>query len=90
MDISEQLTDSIETYIAEKGSLTEKLENASNEFIQFTELKGKVLSQLHLINAVLEDPLSIERIEDYEDIFSKGNYKNLKRISEILKPINND
>lgn len=83
--ISTQLTDSIETYIKEKELLSDELENAKKESIQFTNLKERVLAQLKLINNVLETPSSIERIEDYEDIFSKGNYENLKKVSEILK-----
>ncbi|WP_169007774.1 hypothetical protein [Faecalispora jeddahensis] len=83
--ISEQLANSIETYIKEKELLSEELANAKKERIQFTNLKEKVLAQLEFINTVLEVPLSIERVEDYENIFSKGNYENLKKIAKILK-----
>jgi len=82
--ISMQLADSIEKYIKEKELLSNELEHARKEFIHFTNLKEKVLAQLELINNILEAPLSIERIEDYEDIFSKGNYENLKKVSKIL------
>jgi CRISPR/Cas system-associated endonuclease Cas3-HD len=83
--INEQLAESIEKYIKEKDLLTEELANASKERIQFTSLKEKVLAQMEFINTVLEAPLSVDRVEDYEDIFSKGNYENLKKVSEILK-----
>lgn len=83
--INKRLVNSIEIYINEKEHLSEELANARNESIKFTDLKEKVLAQLEFINTVLEVPLSVDRVEDYENLFSKGNYENLKRVSKILE-----
>jgi hypothetical protein len=48
-------------------------------------LKEKLDKQLKIIHEVLNDPLSIDRIEDYANPFSKGNFENLKLIAEITK-----
>ncbi|GEM_PF-4339024 len=83
--ISEKLANVIEIYVKEKELLSEELANVNKERTEFTNLKEKVLAQLKFINTVLEDPSSIESVEDYEDVFSKRNYKNLKKVSDILK-----
>jgi hypothetical protein len=48
-------------------------------------LKTKIESQLYVIHNLLGDPGSIDRIEDYNNPFSPGNFKNLKTLSEYLK-----
>lgn len=47
------------------------------------ELKDKVLKQLSIIDNILIDPESINKIEDYDNSFSEGNFANLKKISEL-------
>jgi len=46
------------------------------------ELKNKVLKQLSIIDDILIDPGSINKIEDYDNPFSEGNFANLKKISK--------
>lgn len=48
-------------------------------------LKNKILKQLEIVNDILTDPKSIDRIEPYDNHFSKGNYENLQKISSLLK-----
>ncbi len=47
-------------------------------------LKDKLDKQLRLINEVLNDPTAIDRIEEYDETFAKGNFDNLRKVSEIL------
>ncbi len=54
------------------------IKKESNELVQ---LKEKITKQLNVINDCLTDPKSLERIEDYENIFSSGNFENLKKIA---------
>jgi hypothetical protein len=49
------------------------------------ELKNKILKQLEIVNNILTDPNSIDRIEPYDNPFSKGNFENLQKISTSLK-----
>ena len=49
------------------------------------ELKNKILKQLEIVNNILTDPNSIDRIEPYDNPFSKGNFENLQKISNSLK-----
>lgn len=48
------------------------------------ELKDKITCQLTIINSLLSDPTSIERIEDYNNVFAKGNFENLVKISKLM------
>lgn len=47
------------------------------------ELKDKVLKQLSIIDDVLIDPESINKIEDYDNPFSEGNFANLNEFSKL-------
>ncbi len=54
-----------------------------------SELKAKhekVDRQLQFIHKILTDPSSIDRVEDYDDTFSKGNFDNLKRLASASQP----
>lgn len=70
--------------------LSKKTSQLTSDLTNLNELREKIKSQLNIIHELLSDPNSIERIEDYENIFAAGNYKNLKRISEYIKKINNE
>lgn len=48
---------------------------------QIKDLKAKILKQLSIIDGVLNDPESIDKIEDYDNPFSEGNFRNLQKIS---------
>ncbi|MBI9113042.1 hypothetical protein [Maridesulfovibrio ferrireducens] len=52
--------------------------------LKIPHLKDKLKKQLQLINDILNDPTAIDRVEDYEDTFAKGNYANLRKVSELL------
>jgi hypothetical protein len=49
------------------------------------DLKAKVEQQLDIIHNVLDDPSSIDRIEEYSNVFAPGNFANLKALSKHLK-----
>lgn len=58
----------------ERGTLTREQE-------EVTSLRGTILRQLRIIERMLEDPSSIERIEPYDNPFASGNFEMLKRIA---------
>jgi len=47
-------------------------------------LKQKIERQLSIVNEILSDPTSIDRIESYDDAFAPGNLDNLRKVSRIL------
>jgi hypothetical protein len=47
-------------------------------------MKRRVIAQLDLIDKVLTNPKSIEKIEDYDQTFAPGNRKNLELIAVLL------
>ena len=50
-----------------------------------SELKQKIEKQLRIVHEFIADPTVVDRIEEYDDIFSPGNFENLKRLSQSLK-----
>lgn len=48
-------------------------------------LKDKIIQQLKLIDDLFKDPNLIDKIEDYNVPFEKGNWDNLKYVAKILK-----
>ena len=86
--ISDDYWDSIIRFKGELLRLND-LDKLQKELIEsqkhFNNIKDKVLKQLCIINDLINDPLSFDRIESYDDTFSNGNYINLKRISHILR-----
>lgn len=65
----------------------EKHTHALEEAIKTSNLKQKVTNQLELINKILSDPTTINRIEDHNDTFAPGNLANLRRVAEYLQKI---
>ena len=63
--------------------IEEDKSNLESEKQKTTELKDKVLKHLSIIDDVLIDPESINKIEDYDNPFSEGNFANLKKISNL-------
>jgi hypothetical protein len=51
------------------------------------KLKETVSRQLELIDRILRNPAEIDRIEEYENPFSAGNIKNLRRVAELLQNV---
>lgn len=64
--------------ITQEKDLNSKTEYANN-------LKDIVVKQLNIINDVLNDPTTIDRIESHSNPFAIGNYENLKTLAEQLK-----
>ncbi|MFA2604390.1 hypothetical protein ABR763_19830 [Bacillus cereus] len=64
------------------------LNQTENEYVQKQqELDGimKVVKrQLEIINELLCDPKSIDRIEEYDNPFAKGNFENLQKVADML------
>lgn len=54
------------------------------EKMETEKLKEKIVNQLNIIHNVLNDPKSIDRIEDYSNVFAHGNFDNLRKISLLL------
>lgn len=63
--------------------IEEDKSNLESEKQKTKELKDKVLKQLSIINDLLINPKSINKIEDYDNPFSEGNFANLKKISSL-------
>lgn len=59
-----------------------ELEDIKRETIP---LKEKLERQLKIIHEVLNDPTAIDRIEEYSNPFSTGNFENLKIIAQLIK-----
>lgn len=71
-----------------------KSEQISEELSEIEQIKSttiplstKLEKQLKIINEVLTDPTAIDRIEDYENPFSIGNFENLKQIAKLKNQI---
>ena len=70
--------------IQRKQEATENLLEANELKAEFLPLTEKVTKQLEIIDNLLSDPKSIEKIEDYDNPFAKGNWENLQKISRIM------
>lgn len=80
----------IETEIFIKSEKTgEKLSEIKQIRSKTIPLMTKLEKQLEIINEVLTDPTAIDRIEDYENPFSIGNFENLKLIAKFMTKITN-
>lgn len=74
---------SLEDISCEIQQIEEDKSNLKSEKQKTNELKEKILKQLSIINNVLIEPESINKIEDYDNPFSEGNFANLKKISKL-------
>ena len=72
---------------AEFKDYTQDKENLATDKNIVSTLKCKIERQLDIIHNVLTDPGSVDRIEDYSNVFSPGNFENLRLLSEHLKAI---
>lgn len=68
----------------EKGELEEILIQNKMEKVEIDNLKERITKQLELVDAVLRDPSVLDYIEDYCDIFSKGNFENLRKVAKSM------
>ena len=52
--------------------------------MEHEKLKDKILRQLRIVDNVLSSPESINKIEEYDNPFSKGNFENIQRVAAYL------
>lgn len=90
--MSEEEFRALEKYEKEATLLQNKIEENQNERVALTSVRSKMeittnqaLSQLRVIDNILNNPDAIEKIESYEETFSPGNFKNLKRVAQLLR-----
>lgn len=75
--------------IVEAEKEIKKKENELNELAVHTEsIKSKIEKQLNIIHEFIEDPTVLERLEDYSNAFAPGNFKNLLKLAEFRKKLN--
>ena len=56
----------------------------SADSLEVSQIKAKVIKQLSIISNVLNDSKKAFEIEDYDNPFAEGNFKNLQKIAKIL------
>lgn len=71
-----------EKEIKEKGNELNKLK------LHTESMKSKIEKQLIIIHEFIQDPTVLERLEDYSNPFEPGNFKNLLKIAEFRKKLN--
>lgn len=86
--VEKSFWNSIIEYRTKNAELNDKLQEVTKEELKLKVKIEKVLRQLTFINTILDSPDEIDRIEDYEDLFSKGNYENLRKIKDLLESNN--
>lgn len=69
---------------ARESEVSKKEGELTKNALELAGLKKKVTAQLELINRVLEKPSEIDRIEEYDNPFSPGNFANLQRVAKAL------
>ncbi len=83
--VEASLWDSIIEYRSQKDELNKKQYEINAEDLKLKSKIEKVSKQLDFINSFLDSPNAIDRIEDYEDLFAKGNYENLRKLKEMFE-----
>lgn len=68
-----------------KQKADEDYKNAIEIKNETLPLKDKVSKQIDLIDRLLKEPETIDKIEDYNIPFEVGNWENLKKVVELLK-----
>lgn len=81
----QQYSTLIEEQIEINAKLQEEQQVLLLERYNAEELKNKVTYQLNLINELLSDPTAIDRIEDYNKAFAKGNFQNLIKCADLMR-----
>lgn len=72
---------------AEFKTYMQDKENLAADRNSVSIMKSKIECQLKIIHDVLTDPGSIDRVEDYSNAFSLGNFENLKLLAKHLGAI---
>ncbi len=81
--IDRVLVEHAKKYVVEKDQLACEIEKHKEENAKLEQIKDKITKQLKFINDLLQNPTLIDSIEDYEDLFSKVNYQNLKEMFQM-------
>jgi hypothetical protein len=71
--------------LSEKNSKEKSL--IEKDKIEICEIKSRVVKQLSIISNVLNNPKTVNEIEDYDNPFAEGNFNNLKKVAELLEEI---
>ena len=81
-DKLKELEDSIlnKLEIVKKDSIENNIQKRKNK-----KLKKKLSKQLEILNDFFDEPNSINRVEDYDNPFSTGNFERLKEFSKKLE-----
>jgi len=92
LDYEEKLTEQksltdevIREYHQKIDDLSTDRKRIDTQWKEVSKLKQKIETQLEVINAVINEPEKIERIEDYSHSFAPGNFENLKKLAELKK-----
>lgn len=92
LDYEEKLTEQksltdevIREYHQKIDDLSTDRKRIDTQWKEVSKLKQKIETQLEVINAVINEPEKIERIEDYSHSFASGNFENLKKLAELKK-----
>ncbi len=92
LDYEEKLTEQksltdevIREYHQKIDDLSTDRKRIDTQWKEVSKLKQKIETQLEVINAVINEPEKIERIEDYSHSFAPGNFENLKKLAELEK-----
>lgn len=68
----------------DRDAMNKKLSELACASADIDVLKSRVLAQLGLIDKVLTNPSSIDKLEDYDATFAPGNRKSLELVASIL------
>lgn len=72
------------TFVKVKNDTENTLRAIERENAEITPLRIKATKQLEIIDNLLYDPKSIDKVEEYNIPFNTGNWENLLRIKDIL------
>ena len=80
-----EIVSQAKTLSDERNALRQQERELSSTKLEAENLKKRVLMQLDLIDRILSNPSSIDKIEDYDKTFAPGNRKNLELVASLLK-----
>jgi hypothetical protein len=69
--------------VSQRNEIQKIKAQLANDESKLNMLITKINKQLHFINEFISDPGIIDRVEDYDVTFSKGNFENLRAIASI-------
>lgn len=84
-DSISEIVSQAKTLSDERNDLRQQEIELSSKKLEAENLKERVVAQLDLIDRILTNPSSFDRIEDYDKIFAPGNRKNLELVASLLK-----